>query len=170
MLSRRMLLLGAAAAAVIPAAPAFAGADPLLSDILRGVTDALVRDYIRGRYQEGRWDGSRWWHDGKSYSPEAYGRYWADDYKKRKPAHSNEPKHSQQKPQEPLRQKPEVHRQGPENDRQKLHQQEPRRLEPGRSDPPRRQSGQQRPPQDEYRNDRPSGDQGRPPRDDRGLR
>lgn len=45
MLTRRKVVFGAALAAVVPAS-AFAAPDPLLADILYGVSDALIRDYI----------------------------------------------------------------------------------------------------------------------------
>lgn len=57
MLTRRKLVLGAALAALVPAAPALAAPDPLLADILYGVSDALIRDYIYRNYEYGRWDG-----------------------------------------------------------------------------------------------------------------
>ena len=43
MLTRRKLVLGAALAVLVPAAPALAAPDPLLADILYGVSDALIR-------------------------------------------------------------------------------------------------------------------------------
>ena len=57
MLTRRKLVLGAALAALVPVAPALAAPDPLLADILYGVSDALIRDYIYRNYEYGRWDG-----------------------------------------------------------------------------------------------------------------
>lgn len=62
MLTRRKLVLGAALAALVPAAPALAAPDPLLADILYGVSDALIRDYIYRNYEYGRWDGRYWWY------------------------------------------------------------------------------------------------------------
>ena len=64
MLTRRKLVLGAALAVLVPAAPALAAPDPLLADILYGVSDALIRDYIYRNYEYGRWDGRYWWTGG----------------------------------------------------------------------------------------------------------
>lgn len=84
MLSRRNILMGAALSALLPAAaPAFARNDPLLEDILYGVTDALIRDHIRRHYDRGRWDGRYWWYREVRYSVPAYRRYWIDDYHRR---------------------------------------------------------------------------------------
>lgn len=61
MLTRRKLIMGAVATALagLGATPALARDERLLADILYGVSDALVRDYIRDRYEDGRWDGLR---------------------------------------------------------------------------------------------------------------
>ena len=80
MLTRRKLVLGAALAALVPAAPALAAPDPLLADILYGVSDALIRDYIYRNYEYGRWDGRYWWYRGNRYTPATYRRFWIDDY------------------------------------------------------------------------------------------
>lgn len=69
MLTRRKLVLGAALAALVPVAPALAAPDPLLADILYGVSDALIRDYIYRNYEYGRWDGRYWWYRGNRYTP-----------------------------------------------------------------------------------------------------
>ena len=57
MLTRRKLIMGAVATALVGlgATPALARDERLLADILYGVSDALVRDYIRDRYEDGRW-------------------------------------------------------------------------------------------------------------------
>lgn len=78
MLTRRKLVLGAALAALVPAAPALAAPDPLLADILYGVSDALIRDYIYRNYEYGRWDGRYWWYRGNRYTPATYRRFWID--------------------------------------------------------------------------------------------
>lgn len=85
MFSRRKIIMAAAAtaAAALCAAPASARDDRLLADILRGVSDALVRDYIRDRYEDGRWDGHYWHYNGHRYTPQEYGRYWANEYDRR---------------------------------------------------------------------------------------
>lgn len=80
MLTRRKLVLGAALAVLVPAAPALAAPDPLLADILYGVSDALIRDYIYRNYEYGRWDGRYWWYRGNRYTPATYRRFWIDDY------------------------------------------------------------------------------------------
>lgn len=49
MLTRRKLVLGAALAVLVPAAPALAAPDPLLADILYGVSDALHLPQLRVR-------------------------------------------------------------------------------------------------------------------------
>lgn len=61
MLTRRKLIMGAVATALVGlgATPALARDERLLADILYGVSDALVRDYIRDRYEDGRWTASR---------------------------------------------------------------------------------------------------------------
>ena len=74
MLTRRKLVLGAALAVLVPAAPALAAPDPLLADILYGVSDALIRDYIYRNYEYGRWDGRYWWYRGNRYTPATYRR------------------------------------------------------------------------------------------------
>ena len=79
MLTRRKLVLGAALAVLVPAAPALAAPDPLLADILYGVSDALIRDYIYRNYEYGRWDGRYWWYRGTRYTPPPYPRLWIDD-------------------------------------------------------------------------------------------
>ena len=80
MLTRRKLVLGAALAALVPVAPALAAPDPLLADILYGVSDALIRDYIYRNYEYGCWDGRYWWYRGNRYTPATYRRFWIDDY------------------------------------------------------------------------------------------
>ena len=54
----------------------------LLAEILHGVTDVLIEDYIREKYGEGRWDGRYWWYDGHRYSPREYRIYWEEDYRR----------------------------------------------------------------------------------------
>lgn len=86
MLTRRKLVLGAALAALVPVAPALAAPDPLLADILYGVSDALIRDYIYRNYEYGRWDGRYWWYRGNRYTPATYRRFWIDDYYRHYPS------------------------------------------------------------------------------------
>lgn len=100
MLTRRKLIMGAVATALagLGATPALARDERLLADILYGVSDALVRDYIRDRYEDGRWDGHYWYYGGHRYTLHEYGRYWAEEYhrhppkkpKKRKKPHPHE--------------------------------------------------------------------------------
>ena len=87
MLTRRKLIMGAVATALVGlgATPALARDERLLADILYGVSDALVRDYIRDRYEDGRWDGHYWYYGGHRYTPHEYGRYWAEDYHRQPP-------------------------------------------------------------------------------------
>lgn len=105
MLTRRKLVLGAALAVLVPAAPALAAPDPLLADILYGVSDALIRDYIYRNYEYGRWDGRYWWYRGNRYTPATYRRFWIDDYYRHypppPPAHRPPPGH--RPPPPPLR-------------------------------------------------------------------
>lgn len=70
MLTRRKLIMGAVATALVGlgATPALARDERLLADILYGVSDALVRDYIRDRYEDGRWDGHYWYYGGHRYT------------------------------------------------------------------------------------------------------
>ena len=97
MLTRRKLVLGAALAVLVPAAPALAAPDPLLADILYGVSNALIRDYIYRNYEYGRWDGRYWWYRGNRYTPATYRRFWIDDYYRHypppPPAHRPPPGH-----------------------------------------------------------------------------
>ena len=97
MLTRRKLVLGAALAVLVPAAPALAAPDSLLADILYGVSDALIRDYIYRNYEYGRWDGRYWWYRGNRYTPATYRRFWIDDYYRHypppPPAHRPPPGH-----------------------------------------------------------------------------
>ena len=91
MLTRRKLVLGAALAVLVPAAPALAAPDPLLADILYGVSDALIRDYIYRNYKYGRWDGRYWWYRGNRYTPATYRRFWIDDYYRHYPPPAHRP-------------------------------------------------------------------------------
>lgn len=80
MITRRQALLSimsatALAAAGLGAAPATAADDQLLADILVGVTDAVVRNYIREHWREGRWDGRRWLREGRYYTMAEYRDY-----------------------------------------------------------------------------------------------
>lgn len=87
MLTRRKLIMGAVATALagLGATPALARDERLLADILYGVSDALVRDYIRDRYEDGRWDGHYWYYGGHRYTPHEYGRYWAEEDQRHPP-------------------------------------------------------------------------------------
>lgn len=80
MTTRRKLIFGTAVflAAGSWAGVASAASDELLADLLYGVTDALTREYIREHYREGRWDGHRWYYDGRWYSRDAYRRFLAE--------------------------------------------------------------------------------------------
>lgn len=80
MLTRRKLLLAVGISAALPALPAMARDDVLLADILHGVSDALIRNYIREHYEEGRWDGHYWHRHGRRYSPREYRIYLVDEY------------------------------------------------------------------------------------------
>lgn len=44
-----------------------------------------MRDYIRDRYEDGRWDGHYWYYGGHRYTPHEYGRYWAEEYQRHPP-------------------------------------------------------------------------------------
>ena len=82
MLTRRTFIEAGFAAAALSAAPAFAADSRLLADILDGVSDAVVRDYIRDHYQDdgSRWDGHYWWRDGKRYTPREYRDHLSHEY------------------------------------------------------------------------------------------
>ena len=117
MLTRRKLVLGAALAALVPAAPALAAPDPLLADILYGVSDALIRDYIYRNYEYGRWDGRYWWYRGNRYTPATYRRFWIDDYYRHypppSPAHRPPPPGHRPPPPPRHRPPPPPHFDGP---------------------------------------------------------
>ena len=104
MIARRTLILFTAASLGLAATGAQAS-DELLGDILRGVADALTRDYIRKHYREGRWDGHHWWYDGHRYSVDEYRRFLADRAKPR-PPQPPKPARPAQPPQPPKPQGP----------------------------------------------------------------
>lgn len=83
MLTRRRFLLSGAVlfAGGGLAAGEAAAMDPyLLEDILQGVSDALIRDYIRSNYRYGHWDGHYWWRDGWRLSAGDYRGWLIDAY------------------------------------------------------------------------------------------
>ena len=84
-LNRTDFRAGRSPRAGLGATPALARDERLLADILYGVSDALVRDYIRDRYEDGRWDGHYWYYGGHRYTPHEYGRYWAEEYHRHPP-------------------------------------------------------------------------------------
>ena len=99
MISRRSVILSAGAFCLSFAGlPAAQAADPrFLEDLLHGVSDALIRDYIRKHYDKGKFDGKRWQKDGKRYSPIEYRnhlieQYRRDDFDRRAPKRP-EPQH-----------------------------------------------------------------------------
>lgn len=97
MLTRRNFICGSAAALVSAfgfAGTASASDSRLLADILDGVSDALVRDYIREHYQEdgSRWDGHYWWRDGKKYTPHEYREFLSHEYREKGPGRGPAPK------------------------------------------------------------------------------
>lgn len=114
MTTRRKLIFGTA---VLLAAGSWAGvasaaSDELLADLLYGVTDALTREYIREHYREGRWDGHRWYYDGRWYSRDAYRRFLAERAAASHrppppppPAHQP-PRHPAHRPEPPRRPEP----------------------------------------------------------------
>lgn len=90
MFTRRKFLIGGAAAFASGLGfmmPAAASDSLLLADILHGVSDALVSDYIRDHYREGRWDGSHWWYGGHKYTPQEYSIFLEKRYAKVHPEH-----------------------------------------------------------------------------------
>ena len=101
MTARRTLLISGFAALVTSglSLPAFAASDRLLDDILIGITDALVRDYVRDHYREGQWDGKYWHYNGRRYTPEEYGRFMRNEYSKKHPPKAQGPKPQGPKPQ-----------------------------------------------------------------------
>lgn len=83
MLTRRRFLLSGAVlfAGGGLAAGEAAAMDPyLLEDILQGVSDTLIRDYIRSNYRYGHWDGHYWWRDGWRLSVGDYRGWLIDAY------------------------------------------------------------------------------------------
>ena len=90
MFTRRKFLIGGAASFASGLGfmmPAAASDSLLLADILHGVSDALVSDYIRDHYREGRWDGSHWWYGGHKYTPQEYSIFLEKRYAKVHPEH-----------------------------------------------------------------------------------
>lgn len=100
MIARRTLILFTAASLGLAATGAQAS-DELLGDILRGVADALTRDYIRKHYREGRWDGHHWWYDGRRYSVDEYRRFLADRARPRPGQPSKPPRPAPAQPPKP---------------------------------------------------------------------
>ena len=147
MITRRRMLF-AACALVLPAAGiAQAQAhDLLVQDLIAGVSDALIRDYIRRHYDGGRWDGHAWWRDGRRYTVIEYRNWLIEDYwrDRRRREYGHRP------PPPPPRR--EVHHRPPRHD--------PPRHEPPRREPPRAHQGPGHGPRAE---DRPP-DGGRGPR------
>lgn len=98
MLTKRQFLLGGTAlvASTLGGAwltPAMANEVTLLNDILHGVSDALVREYIRENYRhDGRWDGRHWIVGTHRYSPAQYRVYLEGRYRDHK-AHKEHPEH-----------------------------------------------------------------------------
>ena len=98
MLPKRQFLLGGTAlvASTLGGAwltPAMANEVTLLNDILHGVSDALVREYIRENYRhDGRWDGRHWIVGTHRYSPAQYRVYLEGRYRDHK-AHKEHPEH-----------------------------------------------------------------------------
>lgn len=133
MISRRTVLFAAGAFGLsfagIPAAQA---ADSrLLEDLLYGVSDALIRDYIRKHYEDGHYDGRRWKKDGKRYSPYEYRnhlieQYRREEFERRAPKRPEPQKHQPaHRPPEPPRHtqdhrppQPQKHGQPPKPDHQ----------------------------------------------------
>ena len=91
MLTKRQFPLGGTAlvASTLGGAwltPAMANEVTLLNDILHGVSDALVREYIRENYRhDGRWDGHHWIVGKHRYSPTQYRIYLEGRYRKAHP-------------------------------------------------------------------------------------
>ena len=139
MTTRRTLLTAGFAAALCTGSsvPAFAS-DRLLEDILYGISDALVREYVRKHYREGEWDGRYWYRDGRRFTPEEYGRYFRDEYErehrqppKQRPQPQPQPRPAQ--PPRPAQQHPAQH--GPSGGPRPNGGQGPaKRAEPGKND------------------------------------
>ena len=94
MLTKRQFIVGglAMAAGGIFAIPAQAEMN-LLDDILIGVTDAVVRDYIRSHYRDSaRWDGHYWIVNEHRYRPREYAVYLERRYYDHHP-HYHHPEH-----------------------------------------------------------------------------
>ncbi len=88
MLTKRQFLLGGIALATASfMSPTMASSAALLDDILHGVSDALVREYIREHYREGRWDGSHWVVSDHRYTPHEYAVFLERRYRRHHPAH-----------------------------------------------------------------------------------
>ena len=104
MTTRRTLLTAGFAAALCTgfSVPAFAS-DRLLEDILYGISDALIREYVRKHYREGEWDGRYWYRDGRHCTPEEYGRYFRDEYERE---HRQPPKPRPAQPPRPAQHGP----------------------------------------------------------------
>ncbi len=110
MISRRTIVFGSACVAATSLVPGLAFARPasdrLLDDILIGISDAVVRNYIRDHYHEGRWDGRYWWHEGRRYTVDEYRHYLSN---RARPAPPPPPRHkpaSRHNPQPPRNNRP----------------------------------------------------------------
>lgn len=92
-LTRRHFLIGTTAVFALGSVPglALANSDALLADILVGVGDALMRDWIRDNYGRGRWDGRYWVYEGRRYTPHEYRDYWLSHYQPPPPPPARRP-------------------------------------------------------------------------------
>lgn len=82
MITRRHLILGACSAllpfAAVPTAEAHDRI--LVEELVYGVSDALIRSYIRRHCDRAYWHDGYWWLDGRRYSVIEYRNYLIEDY------------------------------------------------------------------------------------------
>ena len=82
MITRRHLILGACSALLpFAAVPTVDAHDRILvEELVYGVSDALIRSYIRRHCDRAYWHDGYWWLDGRRYSVIEYRNYLIEDY------------------------------------------------------------------------------------------
>ena len=77
MLTRRLFL----SALLCAPATVFAAEDGILGDILGGITDRALRDYVGQHFGDARWDGRYYNYDDHRYTRDEWRRYLEERYR-----------------------------------------------------------------------------------------